>query len=52
LRLWVLDQAQDVIDEGIDDDIGNSIDKHSRLINKPSAEGLLSAVNTSANDPI
>jgi len=43
-------RAQDMIDDSIDDGIGdkngNNLDELSRLINNPSAEGLLSAVKT------
>ncbi|MEE8244983.1 MAG: hypothetical protein V3R27_08305 [Pseudomonadales bacterium] len=38
-------RVQDVIDDGIDE-IGNNISELSRLINNPSAEGLLSAAET------
>ncbi len=38
-------RAQDMIDDDIDD-IDDTISEHSRLLNNPSAEGLLTAVKT------
>ncbi len=40
-------RAQDMLDEGIDDDFDDTISELSKLLNNPSAEGLLTAVKNS-----